>query len=280
MGYLVVFTGGVICQEIYPISDFDQRVETGYFNDLGRYLGGIPRLKKVTSYAICEGFSASNATKVCTDWLIFEEGEIHSDCICSDMTCNEWTCTEHYTGVINNRCECSDDACLSWRCEGSQVETVKKTSHGETNELIVSNGSFKNLDNTTWNGVISSSTRYSQEFCRKDISENRSWECTRKTYRNCSTKDNIWCSFQSSLVLVFFPFFFGSVLLIVLSYISMCYFFFFFTGLVFTLFGIVVSGGMYGIYAATCVTGFNILGYLLVLCRQKSTPPLVSLATT
>jgi hypothetical protein len=274
MGYLVVFAGNnVLSQEIYPISDFDQRVETGYFNHKGRYLGGIPRLRKTAIYAVCEEESSSgDATPGCTDWLVFEEGEKHSECACSDASCGEWTCTEYYTGTINNRCGCVDDSsdtsCRSWECEGSQVETVSRSRHGETTGLIISDGSFRRLDNSTsWNGVVSSSTRNSQEFCRAGASPDVLWECTRKTYRNCSTNDNIWCSFRASLVLAFVPLLIGGCLLVASCFCSMFYSFLLFIGLGLTLYGIVVSGGIYGIYAAVLVVGLIAAGSSVVLCR-------------
>ena len=284
VGYLMVFTGKVLSQEleeVYPISDFDQRVETGYFNGGGRYLGGIPRLKTTTTYAVCGEFSTGNATSlsdICTEWMIFEEGEKRSECVCSDATCGQWTCTEYYTGDINNRCECifsnddrddSNNTCASWGCGGSQVETVQRSRNGKTKDLIVSRGSFKDLDGSSWNGVISSSTRYSQEFCRRDVSESILWECTRKTYRNCSTRDNVWCSLDMSLVLVFFPFLIFSVGMILSYYYSVFFSFVFLVALILTVFGIVVSGGMYGIYVAMVVAGLVCVGFSVIFCRKR-----------
>lgn len=270
----MVFTGRALSQEVqevYPISDFYQRVETGYFSEGGRYLGGIPRLKTTTTYAVCEEFLTGN---VCTDWIIFEEGEKQSVCVCSDASCGGWTCTEYYTGDINNRCECivsNNDACGSWECEGSQEETVKRSKNGRTKELIVSNGSFTDLDDSSWNGVISSSTRYSQESCRRDISENILWECTRKTYRNCNTRDNVWCSLDISLVLVFIPFLICVFVCFFSWYIDLFFCFIFLVAIIFILFGIVVSGGMYGIYAAISVFVLVCMGFFCVPCIKENT---------
>lgn len=246
-------------KEIYPISDFEHKVETGYFNDRGRYIGGIPILKKVMRHAICEEHSIGNGTNVCTNWIIIEKGENHSNCRCSDMKCMKWICMEYYTGIINNRCECSDD-CLSWKCEGSQEETIEMGYGTITKDIIISHESFDILGNNTCNGVIYSSTRYSQEFCMFNVSEGVLWECTRKTYRNCRTKYNVWCRFYISLVLIFLPFTISCIAFLRSFFLQVIfYIFFFFIISCLTLFGIIVSGGIYGIYISILVLMFIII---------------------
>lgn len=275
--HLVALTGGALSEEVkevYPISDFNQKVETGYFNKGGRYLGGIPKLKTFGTFSSCKEFSSENTTptgNTCINWIIFEGNEKQSECLCSDVSCNEWTCTEYYTGVINNRCECTEDTCLSWECEGSQVETVRRSKNGETKDLIISSGSFQYLDETTWNGVISSSTRYSQEFCKSGASENVLWECTSKMYRNCSTEYNLWCSFETSMILTFVPLLIGCILLVVFFYFKMFFFFCMFSAGVFlTIFGIIVSGGVYGIYASVFVIVLVSQGFSVFACVKRN----------
>ena len=225
----------------YPISDFEQKVKTGYFTVDHWYLGGVPKSVISNQHYTCHEILDNS----CIEWSVIRDKQDDLVCNCTDESCYSWECNRIYTDIRQSVCKCVNDYCSSWGCESYEEEVVKRGKHSTETELIVSTSQFHYIDTSEWIGTTVSSTRYSQEVCHIDTNV-MLWECSRKTYRNC--KGNyIWCNLKACI-----GFLFVYLVLQISTIVSLYYKNFFYIcisifGTIPTIYAIVISGGYTGI---------------------------------
>lgn len=139
VGLLLFFcTLGFTYGEIppYPLSDDDLLVAGGYYDESGKYLGGIPEFYETKEISECTSFNAT----VCLEWESkdSEDDLEYEVCNCNlngaDDYCPNWTCSMvvanvdpacedqcyFVTAVAIKNCECvlSDTTtfCAEWTC--------------------------------------------------------------------------------------------------------------------------------------------------------------------
>lgn len=241
----------------YPISDFEQKVKTGYLTPDNWYLGGIPNSVISSQYYTCHDMIDNS----CIQWSVIRDNQDDLVCNCTDESCSSWECNHIYTTIRQSVCECVDDSCSSWSCESYEEEVVKRGKHSE---LIVSLGQFHYIDNletSEWIGITISSTRYSQEVCLIDKNV-MLWECSRKTYRNC--QGPVWCNLNACIGFLFL-YLILQVSTMVSLYYKNCFYSFLFVFMSIPLvYCIVVSGGYIGILSMSVISLVIVVSYPLV----------------